>query len=69
MKSGLPFLKTTLADAWTHNQHPVLVSSLKKVKPLFPVFITEDRGHRGGRLRMWRRRRCSMCVTHGHTDF
>ena len=43
MKSGLPPLKTSLAVAWTHSQCPVFVSSLKNVKPLSPVFITEDR--------------------------
>lgn len=43
MKSGLPPLKTILADAWTHNQCPVLVKSLKNVKPLSPVLITESK--------------------------
>lgn len=41
MKSGFPSLKTTLALAWTQIHEPFLVSSLKTVKPLSPVFITE----------------------------
>lgn len=40
MKSGRWPLKTSLALAWTQTQVPVLVSSLKMVKPLSPVFIT-----------------------------
>lgn len=43
MKSGLPSLKTILAEAWTHNHRLVLVSSLKIVKPLSPVLITENK--------------------------
>lgn len=42
MKSGLPPLKTILAEAWTHSQCPVLVNSLKMLKPLSPVLITEE---------------------------
>lgn len=41
MKSGLPSLKTSLALAWTQTHEPLLVSSLKTVKPLSPVLITE----------------------------
>lgn len=39
-KSGFPSLKTSLALAWTQSHIPFLVSSLKTVKPLSPVFIT-----------------------------
>lgn len=46
MKSGFPPLKTNLALDWTQTHFPVLVRSLKTVKPVSPVFITGDNKER-----------------------
>lgn len=40
-KSGFPPLKTSLALAWTHTHKPLLDRSLKTLKPVSPVFITD----------------------------